>query len=416
MGIFLIIILFLILKFTGKKGSSSTTDFLHSVSDRVSGSVSGKQKRPSMQSQFYSLNKEQKPTSQSKFTSAWIPYVAANLHFYTVPLAIFLRRARELDFSKLEFQKSIVHLQRVFRVFSSPPLLEALENLLNDEANDYLLSLVNQHEKILASFCPPRPNPRENRSSVWSLKMLQKDMHNVLEEIVIQHRKTLDERDIFEKIEAVLGNIFVAGTKAEEGVIRKVIDNAKMMVEFPSDYEVLSQSGRLDTLDSGLSGKKNDGDGSSARFGPDRGDIGFITERGRMQLVEGSKFCSPLDVISLGDPMYSRVKSYEIPFLVDILVYLSDRLNSKFGICERKEDTKTQSASDEPGDKEMITKLAREGEESRNLSFRFNLRFLADCRNWIVFFVMFHLLKVAHTSIWISIGLLCCIWKVVSSL
>ena len=341
-----------------------------------------------------------------------MPYVAANLHFYTVPLAIFLRRARELDFSKLEFQKSIVHLQRVIRVFSSRPLLEALENLLSAEANDYLVSLVNQHEKILGSFCPPRQNGSENRTGVWSFQMLQKDMHNVLEEVVIQFRKTLDERDVFEKIEAVLSNVFVAGTKAEEGIIKKVVDNAKLIVKFPSEYEIVLESGMRDTLDSDQSANTANAKGSSSCFGPDRGDVGFITERGRMQLMEGSKLCSPLDVVSLGDPMYSRVKSYEISFLVDMSVHVSDWLNGKMGICEPKEETKTKSFS-EPGDKKMITKLVREREESRKLRFRFNLRFLADCRNWIIFFATFHLLKHVHT--WIAIAFLCCIWKPVSS-
>ena len=59
--------------------------------------------------------------------------------------------------------------------------------------------------------------------------MLQNDMQSVHQEIVIQHRKASDERNIFEKFVAMLRNLFVTGTKVKVGN-RKMMDNAKTRI------------------------------------------------------------------------------------------------------------------------------------------------------------------------------------------
>lgn len=56
-----------------------------------------------------------KSSSPSTYNSNWEAYVCANVHFYTVPLAIFLKRARELDFTnqgnKMEYKRSFILVQ-----------------------------------------------------------------------------------------------------------------------------------------------------------------------------------------------------------------------------------------------------------------------------------------------------------------
>ena len=52
--------------------------------------------------------------------SEWEFYIAANVYMYAIPFAIFLRRARELDFSPKIYERSgaMDIVQRVFRVFT----------------------------------------------------------------------------------------------------------------------------------------------------------------------------------------------------------------------------------------------------------------------------------------------------------
>ena len=69
--------------------------------------------------EYYPAYVKPKPTSTSTYSSHWEAYVVSNLNLYTVPLAIFLKRARELDFSSTnEYPRSLALVQRVLRVFS----------------------------------------------------------------------------------------------------------------------------------------------------------------------------------------------------------------------------------------------------------------------------------------------------------
>ena len=68
----------------------------------------------------------------SKYTpEKWEPYVAANLHLYTVTLSIFLKRAKEFDFSTVHFDKSLGYIQRVLRVFS-PALVKKIHKVFSN--------------------------------------------------------------------------------------------------------------------------------------------------------------------------------------------------------------------------------------------------------------------------------------------
>ena len=58
----------------------------------------------------------------------WEPYVAANLHLYTIPLSIFLKRTKEFDFSTAHFHKSLGYNQRVLGVFS-PALSKTIHKM-----------------------------------------------------------------------------------------------------------------------------------------------------------------------------------------------------------------------------------------------------------------------------------------------
>jgi hypothetical protein len=137
-----------------------------------------------------------KPTARSKYTKVWEPFVAANLHLYTVPLALFLRRARELDFSSQYFSRSFALLQRVFRIYT-PAMMFSINNLL---AGQHSMScLVDTHVKNLGAYVPVGPT---------RMSSLQTDMQNLLEEVDMQYRKTVRERGFIDRLEAHIEGVF----------------------------------------------------------------------------------------------------------------------------------------------------------------------------------------------------------------
>lgn len=340
---------------------------------------------PKHLNQYYAVNNIPKPNQTSKYDSSWESYVAANLHFYLVPLAIFLRRTRELDFSKLDFNRSILQVQRVMRIYSSA-LVETIDSILSDTDSCILKPLVEHHEQILADFCPPRNSGEKN----WSLEMLQTDMQNLLEEIILSHRKTIGEQDFVERLSAFIEGLFGEGSKAEDKAINQVVSLAKQLVKFPLEHVIVPEVGR-----EGFFGRRNTISSTSLIndatnvHAPDREKNGLITEKGRSQLVHGVRICTAMDVNFLGDPMYARPKSHEIKVLVKLALFISNYLNVRFGLdAPRKvklygdEGTWTAEQLVQDG-----ARIAIKG------GFRFNLRFLADTRNWIVIAITLSILR-----------------------
>jgi len=329
-----------------------------------------------------------KAAAPSTYSSAWEPYIAANLYLYAVPLAIFLRRAREFDFSPNEFAKSLSHMQRVFRVFT-PDVVRSIDRLLAREAGSNPLGgMVAQHEQNLGIFCPPIG--REG----LSLSSCMQDMHNVLEEIFLQHQKKIREQDFLDRIEQKLEGLFGQGTRGDEVALEKLLAQARVIVSLPADYVVLpgekkgSKTGALSTL---FSGNEN-------HYQPERIHGGLLTETGRQQILTGARKCSAMEVSYLGDPMYSRIKSYEIPVLVKWTVWVSDWMNNRLdeavpglNIIPKHESEEVLSPSDVSDTAALVLKHLQQGEEQRKVRFRINLRPLADYRNLICLTILWKL-------------------------
>ena len=286
-----------------------------------------------------------KPTSQSKYSKKWEPYIAANLHLYTVPLAIFLRRARELDFSPKECRRSLTLVQRVIRVFSSEVVC-TINALLSDKTHP-LSSTVAKHERVLGGYSPSTFGP-------LSLESCKDDMHNLLEEIYTSHRKAMRELDLIDRLAFYLGVGDV--TASEERELQALFQQAKVIVNFPAGYEVIPAERRLTASKS---------ESEKDERTPERQANGLLTENGKQQLVTGTVRCSSLDFVPQGDQLHSRVKSYEIPQLVPLTIKMSDWINEKTALAPQGSF----------GTEEM----------ARKTWFRINLRFLADYRTiiWI---------------------------------
>lgn len=228
-----------------------------------------------------------KYNAASKYSAPWESYIANNLPFYTVPLAIFLRRARELDYRK----ESSIHLvQRVFRVYS-PAVLQAM----------------GKHP-------PPFDVPPGDLAS------LQGDMQSLLEEIYAQHAKKVGELDVFEWFGAYLEGLFGQGVvSGEEKALQALVERARVMVNWPHDFQIAAPK-RTKTAPKPLH-----------TSGPERNPDGTLTEKGRRDMLEGRVKCTAETVRYQGDPLRARVRTYEWSLLVYVTVWLSERLRERFG-------------------------------------------------------------------------------------
>jgi hypothetical protein len=328
-------------------------DLLHTVSDRVS--VSSK---PIHRINMQAIVDIPKPSDRSKYSSSWEKYVAANRLFYTYPLSIFLQRARELDFSAHEFDRSLIWIRRVFRVFS-PQLVCTLQNLSDCAYDEVTLAIVQKHEALLKNVCP------RSNSDRMELKSCQDDMHLLLEEIMLQFNRNLDEEDVLDRI----GHWFGLSERKQANSLEKIIEHGKLIVGFPLDFEI------------SLSKKKEAQRRHDEIFvlSPERAADAKLTETGRDQLARGARLCSAVNVVTLGDPMYYRPNSFEIPLLVQLTIKLSEKLNDYFGFDNCSDGTGENGVQDNSA----VLRMVKQRNKYIASRFRFNLRFLADYRNVI---------------------------------
>jgi len=338
--------------------------------------------------EYYPSYVRHKPTSPSAYSAQWEAYVVSNAHFYTVPLAIFLKRARELDFSStVEYPKSLALVQRVLRVYSKA-VVNVLNGVLNQRADALSASLFDRHGANMHAFRPP---------NAWKLVECQLDATNLLEEVFSQHQKRRARMDAFDRIEAKLNALFDGKIGSEEAALENLLSQVRYLVNLPLDYEVLPEeprtkrgSGlwRLLGLESKDATMTASGAISENLLGPDRGPDGRLTDVGRQQIYAGLRKCNPMDVHYIGDPMLARVKSYEISVLVDLTIFISQFLNRKLGLVEPAPDGGVGVTEDS----ELLKKIW-EMEQYQKVAFRFNFRFLADSRNIIFATIVWWLVK-----------------------
>jgi hypothetical protein len=339
--------------------------------------------------------KDTDPSLFDKDQHYWEPYVAANLYMYVIPLAIFLRRSSEFDFTPNRFKRSMQTVKRVFRVFS-PSLLQLIGRLLDtrkdnqqDDNHQYYYSyLISMHERILGQYGPMTSVPGTTVS--YSLSSCKGDMQSLIEEIDTQHSKKVSELDAIDRfiswIEGFFGKGIVSG---EEKLLENLMERAKLIVNLPIDYEFVRR--RSSTGSSGTSSStRSSGGGSSNNNSHEnvqketRNPDGTLTDYGRQQLLAGQLKCNTDDIVTYQDPMRASVRSYEISILVMLSIMLSDYLNERLNLTinysghhrQRQQQQQQQQQQDHKvGIRTwiFINRLRRD--------FRINLRFLADYRN-----------------------------------
>lgn len=244
---------------------------------------------------------------------------------YVVPLALFVRRARELDYSQSKFDVSTKTIGRVFRVFT-PEIVSVLNRHL---AEYETIDLVAQSES-LGGFAPP-PGPK-------TLSSVDADMKSLFEEIGIQYfkKRELDWFDRFlQRFDALAGQV---NSAAGEKKLSNLMERAKLIAGLPAEYDLLPHNSPS---------KSNLTAGSEFA---ERDDKGILTARGHEQVTRGESKFSNVLLPCVGDTMRRDVNAREIAILVELTIWASDRLNDLLGLDK---DGKT---------------------------FRINLRFLADYR------------------------------------
>lgn len=250
----------------------------------------------------------------SRYDKKWEPYIAANIYLYAVPLAIFLHRARELDFSKHNFDKSVELVRSVFRVFS-PAVVDAMCRHLNPLQSEYS-GLIRYHANVLGDYAPTH--------GVMTMSSLQDDTQALLEEIDMQHKKRLREEDMMDWI---ISKVEKLGRTGEARNVDVVIKQARIVATFPTDYNFFPQD-RLQTSSSRSILLRKPYDSS----GPERSNEGTLTEQGKMQVLEGSVQCHPYHIAYVGDVMLANVGEHELSILVTLAILASDSLKERSGV------------------------------------------------------------------------------------
>lgn len=348
-------------------------DFTQNATQLIS-SISGSSRQSSSSPALVIPSADQK----SAYDKSWEPYLASNLFLYTVPLAIFLRRARELDFSPRAFNRSMNVVKRVFRVYT-PEIISTLNNLTESlqqsgAPTTQLSQMAVNHVDNLNDYAPSVTQGN------LAINTCQSDMQSLLEEVYMQHVKRVKELGAIDKFAAFLEGLFGQGVvSGEEKAIQFLVERAKVIVGLPIDFEMFAETS--------LKGKMDKGDvvasDSSSAL---RTSDGLLTDEGRQKLLSGQYKCSPADIGYIGDPMRARLKSHEIAWLVPLTVEFSNWMNLKCGLLE--DGTTKVSASN--GSDGFLKRLK---EQKGPHHFRFNFRFLADYRNLLFVFVVGWLLK-----------------------
>ena len=299
---------------------------------------------------------------KSGYNKSWEPYLAANLFLYTVPLAIFLRRARELDFSPREFYRSLDLLKRVFRVYT-PEVIQALTNLTAKIKNpapgsSNFTKTVENHRALLGEFTP-------STAGELSLVSCQNDMQGLLEEMNMQHTKRVSDLGYIDKFAAYVEGLFNRGVvSGEEMAIKSIVERARVIVGFPIGYEILPSEAEA----------TRGTPGATVKSSQIRTSQGLLTDEGRQQILRGQHKCNPADVYYVGDKMQARLRSYEIAVLVTLTNFLSRWLNERFGLLPSIQDKNKGAKKQTQFQKNLQEQDAIKG-------FRFDLRWFADYRN-----------------------------------
>lgn len=227
----------------------------------------------------------------------------ANLYIYLIPLAIFIRRARELDFTAAS---SLQTVSRVFRVFT-PDVVNVMSRHLDSMQTS---RLVEQHRNLLGGYCP---------SGRLQLSSLERDLRQLFEDIDSRHAKIREQT-------LSIPSWFGGGERSllpEDRKVVKLKEKAIVIAQLP-----VGSSFRTVTAPD-TSSKLPD---SPSR--PDRLPNGDLSDLGWEQIWQGVAKSSSDEITYVGDHMRREPRSHEPEILVFFFVVFSDFLSDSLGLSK----------------------------------------------------------------------------------
>jgi hypothetical protein len=249
----------------------------------------------------------------SKYDASWEPYIAANLFIYLVPLAVFARRARELDFAT---GSSLQTVARVFRVFT-PEVVSVLRRHLDATQQGLRLEgdLVEKHKTILGPFCP---------TGKLQLSSLEGDLRKLFEDIDARHDKTGQQN-----IPPLVQSWFESGKEAllsDDRKVVKLMERAIVIAQLPIGTDLRPHQSR------------NAATSTSVHTFPTPHCLpnGELSDLGRDQILKGLARFPITDITYVGDYMRRMAGTNEPEMWLYLVLLLSDFLSERFRLDKNK--------------------------------------------------------------------------------
>jgi hypothetical protein len=242
----------------------------------------------------------------SKYDANWEPYIAANLFIYLVPLAIFVRRARELDFTS---NSSFQTVSRVFRVFT-PEVVSVLRRHLDaTQQGSPLGHLVEQHRTLLGPFCP---------TGKLQLSSLELDFRKLFEDIGTRHARTGQQN-----IPPLVQSWFESG-KGDDRKVARLMERAIVIAQLPIDTDLLTSQRSRNAAATGTH--------VQSLPIPHCLPNGELSDLGRDQIRMGIARFPPDDITYVGDYMRRMAGTHEPELWLYLVLLISDSLSDRLGL------------------------------------------------------------------------------------
>ena len=148
-----------------------------------------------------------------------------------------------------------------------------------------MVSLVEAHASSLGAYSQAALVGR------FDLASMQTDARNLLEEVYMQHRKTVSKRGFFDRLEARIEGCFsylglVEASTGKERKIQQLVEKAKLIANLPAEYHIVPFEG-VGSIGGLANSSGRESIGQNQRIWAN----GVLTEHGKAQVISGETVC-----------------------------------------------------------------------------------------------------------------------------
>mmetsp|Transcript_5283 Transcript_5283/g.7794 ORF Transcript_5283/g.7794 Transcript_5283/m.7794 type:complete len:553 (+) Transcript_5283:1-1659(+) len=269
---------------------------------------------------------------------AWMPYVISNYLFYSILFVDFIKFWSQ-HFSSFS-SKHFHQVDRILAVIANPLILKELNAL------DYFLYARKQRQT------QSNPNIMDDSSTSvdgWKMSLLLDHLNSVLGDankyIMFYEDEVCDlAKDIINRgANKVIERRLDLQESCNSWFVR-AFGMSQSDIDFEENTHALERiiinMGTIYSVDIASKIKKDSHSISrpsplrrSLKESPFQPDLqkGKLSQKGRLQISQGTHKCSKDNIGYLGDAMYQPYTNYEIPWLVHFTLYLSEKMNVVLG-------------------------------------------------------------------------------------